>query len=722
MNLFSWRKKPQPPNTKTESPKDALFEQVTENVKWSKKLQESPKIVEHQFGESLGLRTRVLRTLVDADQLGIGPPDMIHATQFDKFHQEEVGEYHYMTGLDVSSEITPIAYLNALRFISNSSKTEGRVSTYCTTNIFSKVDIRIRYESEKHYQVNAIECHSGTTNVQLSQTIWEETFISGFIRSIIISKDKERKLPGLVEIPFGLDNGLTYCEKFVPVICKFLPRGIESGCDLTKHSQPSLKNNYLLHSLQEFLMISPNLYDVTIDSLEDLIKNDGENELCYRIAMIAIMVQSGTNDMVAIKTINNTIKKFYPLNFLHLRQHDLTNIVDLLCLQIEFLLSKNDYELALPIAKKITELSSDNFDAWYKLSECYLQMGEYELGLLSINSMPQMPMVDSCKEAMTEQKLEGFYYQNPSGIGPHSELQSNEFNHVCSSMKEYKEKDLESLIFGRIVMPNGNKRGYIENIWNGSCLQLGPIYGPQSKNLINFVSPQEVNSIGNPLLLRRNSMAKQLSWSLSQVYGLVMFIVSSIGWNSFLELRSKTFVMEREYLGTRRTLTQEIKSKRLCERWLDDLFLDIYDDLKIAMQSQEHREQKYSGLEWELLGLTLLRTRNWSEAVACLRTSIMARFDLVSAEKLLKLYLSDDFTEKGALDPDAVLALLVDKVSYESRFYDTFQLPNLLILRKLCAFEGVESIRNHVYALPSAQKGFVSLMDRFLDYIKEMCE
>ncbi|CAI7349494.1 CRE_collapsed_G0028550.mRNA.1.CDS.1 [Saccharomyces cerevisiae] len=68
------------------------------------------------------------------------------------------------------------------------------------------------------------------------------------------------------------------------------------------------------------------------------------------------------------------------------------------------------------------------------------------------------------------------------------------------------------------------------------------------------------------------------------------------------------------------------RKKRFCEGWLDDLFLDLYQDLKLSKISLSNKDEKHSGLEWELLGL-IMRTWHWEDAVACLRTSIVARFD-----------------------------------------------------------------------------------------------
>ena len=98
----------------------------------------------------------------------------------------------------------------------------------------------------------------------------------------------------------------------------------------------------------------------------------------------------------------------------------------------------------------------------------------------------------------------------------------------------------------------------------------------------------------------------------------------------------------------------------------------------------------------------------------------MARFDPISTEKLLDLFISRRYLGSDVLDQDVLLDLVVSKFSYESRFYNFMDLPDLLVLAHLCALSGVETVRNHIYALPSAQKGIVSFMDKVLSYISEL--
>lgn len=699
-------------------------------------LKEFPRILEKRFGESLGNRTRILSDWVSNEKLGLGLPDMVHFTLFDKFHREEIGEYFYITGIDVSSESMPVALLNMLKSnLDPSQRSENsKVATYCCLNIFRQLDIRIRFESDNNYQVSALDCRTATGSIQLSDEIWEETFVSCCLRSLIFNTDPVRKLPGLVEYPLAISNGgFANSQRVIQVLCKFVPRFLECGWDSSRSIHPTLLHNYLTEALLIFLSVAPGLVEYSLNMLRDLMKKYPDYGLYYSIVMIAIMEQEGEREVEMISFINEILLPLMPklddapprdTNTLQL----VNCITDLLNLQARFLLRNQDYELALLVSKTSCELASDSFDSWYNLARCYIHLQRFDKALISINCMPHLPDWDKSKQTMCYSTSLYDYYRRPLGnTVTRCDLTSNELNNLSCTMKSLKEHELKELIYGRIVMTKESRRGCIKEIWENACSSLGPIYGPHSKNLINFVSPQEVKSIADLKLLGRNTISQQLNWFHEKVYELLVNIITQTGWNGLLLLRSEIFIMEKEYtnesaveLPVTKKIPRGLKEKRLCERWLDKLFLDLYEDLRISAASQEHRDVKYNGLEWELLGLTLLRTWNWQDAVACLRTSIMARFDVVSCKKLLQLYMREDSHHTNVLDADVVLELVTQKISYESRFYDTFQILNLQVLYKISQALDIETIRNRVMALPFAERGLVVMVETFLYWIKEM--
>lgn len=696
---------------------------------------EFPRVIEKRFGESLGNRVALLNELYLADQLNIGIPDLIHFTCLDKFHKDEVGEFFNITGLDVSNEVMPVAFLDMLY-----SSIDSKILTYCCLNFFSGVDVRIRYESKNKYQITAIDIFSTSLTVQLNELLWEETFVSSIIRSIVINNNLQWKSPGLVELPLLL-YGKSNSKRVVESLCNFLPRYHQCGWDTTKSMNCTVLNNYLTYSLLTYLTVCPGLLEHTIAYLQILMLKDTTNKLLYQVVIISLLEQDGEKELELISKLNETISPLL-LQLDKLKPNDNNNfqvintMTDLLNIQSRFLFQQNDFELALSVAKLSTELSSDSFESWYLLSKCYINLNDFEKALLAINSIPNLSSADLFKNTITTRNnwMEMHYKKPLDSTRARCDLSSHELDTLQSSIKNVnitiKEEKLKEIIFGRVAMPNNSNIGRMSKVWNQACLELGPIYGLQCANLINFVRPEEVTSVTNINLLRRNSMGNQLSWFQSKVIGLIMDITCRISWNDLLKLRSKIFVMEREYvMETKHILIQnkgiipkEMRLKRLCERWLDQLFLDVYEDLRISTSIDENRDIKYSGLEWELLGLTMLRTWNWEDAITCLRTSCIARFDFIGCSKLLELYLCQekDFQTNNLIDSNIILNLVAQKISYECRFYNNFQIQNFQVLFKLCSQFGVDTVKTKVTLLPNSENGIVFKMNEMLDWVSEM--
>jgi Chs5-Arf1p-binding protein BUD7/BCH1 len=60
----------------------------------------------------------------------------------------------------------------------------------------------------------------------------------------------------------------------------------------------------------------------------------------------------------------------------------------LLHVQCEFLRSKGKLDWALALAKQAVNVAPSEFVTWEKLTECYIDLKEYENALLTLNSCP----------------------------------------------------------------------------------------------------------------------------------------------------------------------------------------------------------------------------------------------------------------------------------------------------------------------------------------------
>eukprot|EP00834_Sanchytrium_tribonematis_P004549 NODE_230_length_12188_cov_0.969890.p3 type:complete len:477 gc:universal NODE_230_length_12188_cov_0.969890:3895-2465(-) len=70
--------------------------------------------------------------------------------------------------------------------------------------------------------------------------------------------------------------------------------------------------------------------------------------------------------------------------------------------------------------------------------------------------------------------------------------------------------------------------------------------------------------------LKKQRQYQSMPKFLKLAYGILVNVVEELSWDGFLELRNLVFVMEQQ------NLIDSEDSKRLCERWLDDLFIVFY--------------------------------------------------------------------------------------------------------------------------------------------------
>lgn len=165
------------------------------------------------------------------------------------------------------------------------------------------------------------------------------------------------------------------------------------------------------------------------------------------------------------------------------------------------------------------------------------------------------------------------------------------------------------------------------------------------------------NSTSQSQQILEKLKATGLTGTFKEAYNLLVEIYRAIGWDALLECRSRVFVMEREYqksggsgeVGAHEKDTEgkvegplrsplnepslskhlslpdsdflKETGKKLCERWLDNLILILFEDLRIFTLFSEElklqldkKAQGHSLREWYLLAALALRLGHWEEA------------------------------------------------------------------------------------------------------------
>ena len=125
----------------------------------------------------------------------------------------------------------------------------------------------------------------------------------------------------------------------------------------------------------------------------------------------------------------------------------------------------------------------------------------------------------------------------------------------------------------------------------------------------------------------------------------------------------------KQLSATNSSYTQ-FHNKRLCERWLDNLFMVLYEDLRIytiwrtslTKQSSDSAEHQKSAEEWEILGELAERLHHFPEAVEAYQSCLRVRFSPKAMKGVLGLYEREGkYTE--------MLQALIRLIAWQYRWY-----------------------------------------------------
>ncbi|ODQ63322.1 chaps-domain-containing protein [Nadsonia fulvescens var. elongata DSM 6958] len=597
-----------------------------------------PELVETEIGESIGARTQSLSTFQE-----LGPPDLVHLTKRSSSHTE-IGTYHHVLGTDVWSCASATVYLQNMSFTQGETQLWfGKRSGYkvhsgvlCCYNAFSKQDVRVSMKIPGGCDAYVLDERGEKRPMLADTTLWLETYMSGILRSFLFTDDETYFVNGCRKInPLGIGAKATQeaLDQFLEAFEKLFFKGPLLGSKPIVQL-PTLVNNYLVDGLFKFLTIS-HAFGRALAVLERL-QSRTSTPLASLIARLHLMNQQ---EIKAVKVMAAGI-------------HQHPRDAPLLLVQAQYCYDKSRYDLALKCATKAVNASPSEFEPWALLVKCYTKLANYEQALLALNSCPMFTY------------HEPFLYRLPT---PHK-------YHFPESA------------YGRIP-----------EVWNYNGTDNGNGSTSSSNNASDTVietTNGNDQEFVDPGLLKLP--APSLRATFAKAYELLTEIVKHIGWDSLLKYRSIVFVMEEEYrkgnrsnedsipagstsspdehdtstngnvqefdevsLGGSKSApltangniksinqTTGIRDKRLCERWLDNLFMVLYEDLRvytvwraefIHYQSQQLKYKK-SALEWEILGGIAFRMRHYDEAMEALSNALSGRFSSRAMWKLLDLY------------------------------------------------------------------------------------
>lgn len=622
---------------------------MTTAFSFSPSAEATPKIREDNFGETLGIRANL-------QHQDIGPPDLIHRSIYagsksalynqndfvkDKQKKDDdgyVGYYHFVNGLKPQSSEQYIMEL----IKHGAPYKRDAIITYCTYNIFSKTDFRMKYIIhhkdllvDKSYQI------AGRTASEIHPNYLKELDASQIVRFIYYLDNPDNQLVGLVNFPDYVKDKEAILGS-LDILTKHLPKGYMTGTSSGYGAPTSCgddkKTNYYRNRLVDAIIRLDKLGDYRISQLIKLFHGDEFN--CVILKLIK-------DELEYIQLINESTKK---------QNLYTTQLALILVEQVKFLISKEQYKLALEIAKKTILILPLDFDCWFYLALSYILVKDVENALLVINSLPIIINKNKGTHDLPDLFVSTF-------------IERLELEEVISEKLFYE-------YFPNPKNTNGELIASIRKMWNDSFLfnplSRHPIVGQHfSQSPLVNSSAIEIASVDTILVKTcapnstKNAFASQSAGSSAssilnftrkstwgRTYDLLSFMVALVGWEHVISIKERLFKLNVETTTAENNnyiVNHGAKEKLVtCEAWLEQLFITIYEDLRTLMITiANNSNQERSALEWEMIGLLgWLVKHNLRDSISLLVTSIIGKnvqgeFDYFSTVQLLEIY--DEF-------------------------------------------------------------------------------
>lgn len=663
-----------------------------------------PELTEEILHESIDARTEVLSALRE-----LGPPDLVQLIkQSPRNPVKQIGVYHHVTGVDASSSASLAAYINTLTYKENHQSTQKTAEgIYCCYNAFSRLDMRVHVTIPGSVDSYCVD-ERGEKKVA-SDELWLETYLCSVLRAYSYADDGSgdtiRKIIGVRRF-----NPVTSTEtehRFLQAAEQLFFRGWQLGSSAVVQV-PNNVSNHLTSGLLKYFQTTGR-YASGINLFEKLRSKNVEVS-----SLLAKVYFMGNEEVKAVRVLYESLKQS-PMDYV------------MLDAQAEFLLKKalnpkaqnlkqERLQMALGCADRSTIAAPSEFGTWARLAEVYVAMEDWENALITLNSCPMftyqdkdapvipepkdiyLPMLPETRLEEIDGESESKYSEqvHPSLLSLRAAQYKGTFKHAYSILTEMTAKigwdqllKIRSNVFVMEEEYRSEKQpsGQQESRVNGN-VQLEKEEGKADESPENLPKlPEE-----------ENPLEKETPEPVADDDN-----------TDGVEKPSHTVTPEEAKSGTEDVeVTEEqlsrFNNKRLCERWLDSLFMVLYEDLRIytiwrtemAQYRAQQMQYKKSAEEWEILGSLAERLHYQNEAIEAYRACLSIRF----SPKALKGIFPGFEAEKNARD---IVASIIRLITWQYRWYSEFSPELFFIVRTLIEDEGAVKVRSIIQATSLSQ-------------------
>ncbi|KAH2280663.1 hypothetical protein KXW96_003366 [Aspergillus fumigatus] len=650
-----------------------------------------PEIYEEdEIFAAVDARTESLQSLRE-----LGPPDLVYLVKQPKTNaNRQTGVYHHVTGVDASSSASLAAYVNTLTF-SPLDKTHKVVSgIYCCYNAFSHLDMRVEVKIPGSLESYCID-ERGDKRVA-TEALWLETFLCGVLRAYSYADDGSgdaiRKIVGVRRF-----NPVTNTEmehKFLDAAERLFFLGRQLSSD-PETQVPSTVSNHLTAGLLKYIQTTGR-YTSGVNLFEKLRTRDVEvSSLLARVLLMA------DEEVQAVRLMYDALQDV-PMDYAQLD-----------C-QAAFCMSKGEGELALECAKRAVTAAPSEFSTWARLAEVYVSLEQWDLALLTLNSCPMFTYQDKDTPRMpqpsrimlpilAESILDEIDEGQPKQGDPHDYIHpSLRKLHAASYQGTFlKAYNLLTKIAASIgwdqLLKIRSEVFVMEEEYRVE--RQHSTSKPGKSDSVAEIQGVETNGNGENGDGSGAEDADQSAETAASNNGVNETQVESSIEKPEQSMASEVVKSSNDDADPSHSSYTQFKNKRLCERWLDNLFMVLYEDLRIytiwrtemAQFRQQAIEYKKSATEWEILGELAERLHHFDEAIEAYQHCLSIRFSPKAMRGILKMY-------ENRNDTRGILGCLIRLIAWQYRWYSEFSPELLYLIRKLIEDEGAVKVRSIVQA------------------------
>lgn len=616
----------------------------------------------------------------------LGPPDLVHLVkQSSKAGAKQTGVYHHVTGVDASSSASLAAYVNTLTF-NPADKTHKVVSgLYCCYNAFSHLDMRVEVKIPGSVESYCVD-ERGDRRVA-TDGLWLETFLCAVLRAYSYSDDGSgdtiKKIIGVRRF-----NPVTNTElehRFFEAAEALFFGGRQLGSD-PEIQIPNAVSNHLTAGLLKYIKTTGR-YTSGINLFEKLRTKDVEVS-----SLLARVLLDGDEEVQAVRLLHDSLQDV-PMDYA------------LLDCQASFCQSKGEGELALELAKQGVTAAPSEFSTWAHLAEVYVDLEQWDLALLTLNSCPMFSYQDKDSPRMPEpsrvllpilpesaldeidegqprqgeafdsihgslRKLQAAAYQGTflkayslltriaASIGWDTLLKTR--SHVFVMEEEYRS-ERHHTVTPKMSSSKNASTVALSGTPNGNT-QPGKAEESERDESEDGSATDDEKTLGGEASTTPATNGGTVDDDMLKAEQSMERPVPTIAAEEVKSGNDDTDASHSHYAA--------FQNKRLCERWLDNLFMVLYEDLRIytiwrtemGQYRQQQMQYKKSAAEWEILGDLAKRLHHTNEALEAYQQCLNIRFSPKAMKGILQMY-----EKKG--DTRNILACLIRLITWQYRWY-----------------------------------------------------